>query len=51
MTQMTVNSHGITDGEPSFSVLIKFQSLFQIKSHIEEVYHVSSRTYLPNSQI
>ena len=45
MTQMTVNSHGITDGEPGFSVLIKFQG------SIEEVYHVSSRTYPPNSQI
>ena len=32
------NSHGITDGKPGFSVLINFQTLFQIARHIEEAY-------------
>ena len=30
------NSRGITDGGPGFSILIKFQSLFQIERCIEE---------------
>ena len=32
------NSRGITDRWPDFSVLIKFQSLFQIERHIKESY-------------
>ena len=32
------NSCGITDEGPCFSVLIKFQSLFQIERYIEEAY-------------
>ena len=45
------NSHGITDGGPGFSVLIKFESLFQIERYIEEAYQVSGRVYPPYFQI
>ena len=45
------NSCGITNGGPSFSVIIKFQSLFQIERYIEEVYQVSGRVYPPYFQI
>ena len=45
------NSRGITDGGPGFSILIKFQSLFQIERCIEEVYQVSGRVYPPYFKI
>ena len=45
------NSRGITDGRPGFSVLIKFESLFQIERYIEEAYQVSGRVYPPHFQI
>ena len=45
------NSRGITDGEPGFSVLIKFESLFQIERYIEKAYQVSGRIYPPYFQI
>ena len=45
------NSRGITDGGPGFSVLIKFESLFQIERYIEEAYEVSGTVYPPYFQI
>ena len=45
------HSHGNTDGEPGFSVLIKFQSLFQIERYIKEAYQVSGGIYPPYFQI
>ena len=45
------NSHGITDGEPGFSALIKFQSLIQIKRYIKEAYQISGRIDPPYIQI
>ena len=32
------SSRGLTDGEPGFSVLINFDSLFEIEKYIEEAY-------------
>ena len=45
------NSRGITDGEIGFSILMKFESLFQIETYIEEVYQISGRMYPPYFQI
>ena len=45
------NSRGITDGKIGFSILMKFESLFQIESYIEEVYQKFGRTYLSYFQI
>ena len=45
------HSHGNTDGEPGFSSVIKFQSLFQIERYIEEAYQVSGGIYPPYFQI
>ena len=45
------NTRGITDGEPGFSVLIRFQTLFQIERYIKEAYQVSGRAYPPYFQI
>ena len=42
------NSRGITDGEIGFSILMKFESLFQIERYIEEAYQISGRMY-PNT--
>ena len=42
------NSRGITDGEPDFSVLINFDSLFQIERYIEEAYQLSGRVIFPS---
>ena len=47
------NSRGITDGEIGFSILMKFESLFQIERYIEEAYQISAyhnvSTILPNT--
>ena len=45
------NSRGITDGEIGFSILMKFESLFQIERYIEEAYQISGRIYPPYFQI
>ena len=45
------NSRGIINGGSGFSVLIKFESLFQIERYIEEAYQVSCRVYPPYFQI
>ena len=45
------NSRGITDGEIGFSILMKFESLFQIERYIEEAYQISGRMYPPYFQI
>ena len=45
------SSQGITAGVSYFSVLIKFQSLFQTERYIEEAHQVSGRVYLPYFQI
>ena len=45
------NSCGITDGEPGFSVLINFDSSFQIERYIEGAYQLSGRVYLPYFQV
>ena len=45
------DSCGIIDGERRFSILIKFESLFQIESYIEEAYLIPSRMYPPYFQI
>ena len=42
------NSRGITDGEIGFSILMKFESLFQIETYIEGDYQISGRMYPPN---
>ena len=39
------NSCRITDAEPGFSVLIKFDSLFQIERYIDEDYQLSGRLH------
>ena len=41
----------IADGEPGFSVLINFDSLFQIERYIEEAYQLSGRVYPPCFQV
>ena len=41
------SNRGITDGGPDFSVLIKFQSLFQIERYTEGAYQVCGRVYPP----
>ena len=45
------NSREITDEKPGASVLITFDSLFQIKRYIEEAYQLCSRVYQPYFQI
>ena len=45
------NSRGITDEEIGFSILMKFESLFQIERYIEEAYQISGRMYPPYFQI
>ena len=45
------NIRGITDGEIVFSILIKFESLFQIERYIEETYQISGRIYPSYFQI
>ena len=45
-----MNSGRITDGEPGFLVLIKFDSLFQIERYIEEAYQLSGKVYPPYFQ-
>ena len=41
------NSLGITDREPGFFILIKFDNLFHIERYIEEAYQLSVRVYPP----
>ena len=41
----------ITDGEPGLSVLLNFDSLFQIERYIEEAYQLSGRVYPPCFQV
>ena len=45
------NSRGITDEEIGFSILMKFESLFQIERYIEKAYQISRRMYPPDFQI
>ena len=41
------NSRRIIDGEIGFSILTKFEGLFQIKRYTEEAYQISDRMYAP----
>ena len=45
------DSHGITDGETGFPILMKFEKLFQIDRYIEEAYRISGRMYPSYFQI
>ena len=45
------NSREISDGEIGFSILMKFESLFQIERYIEEAYQISDRMYPSYFQI
>ena len=45
------NSRGITNDEPGFSVLMNFDSLYQIERYTEEAYQLAGRVYPPHFQV